>query len=205
MPQIEHGIRKILALPAFYNTVQWAMGAKTNRQDFVDNYVKPSSNDTVLDIGCGTADILNFLPANIRYFGYDQSEAYISHAKQKYGNRGKFQNALVDSLALESLPSMDIVLASGLIHHLDDKQVNTLLETAKSALSASGRFVAIDPCYVDGQSRLSKWLIDKDRGQNIRAQDEYISLANKVFPKVESRVVHRKWVPYTHHILVCHT
>lgn len=205
MSQVEHGVRKILAKPAIYNMMQWLMGASKIRTEFVRDYVKPSRGDSILDIGCGTADILCFLPDDINYFGFDQSDVYIEHARDRFADRGQFSTAFVDDIALKSLPKMDIVLASGLIHHLDDDNVKTLLVTALHALRPGGRLVAIDPCYVRGQSTIARWLIDRDRGNNVRSQDSYKALAEAVFTNntIESRVSHRNWIPYTHHILVC--
>ena len=203
MSQVEHGIRRVLAQPAVYNAMQWLMGANTHRKDFVGNYVEPKAQDNILDIGCGTGEILDFLPADISYYGFDMSEAYIAHAQAKYPDRGEFRCAFVDSLVVENLPAMNIVLASGLIHHLDDAQVLSLLGTAKKSLVPGGRFIAIDPVYSDDQSRIAKWLIDRDRGENVRTKVAYLKLAESEFTQVESYIVHRNWVPYTHHILIC--
>jgi len=203
MSQIENGIRSILSHPKIYDLFQAIMGAHKIRTDFVKNHVTPKSSDNILDIGCGTADILAYLPKDINYFGFDQSQSYIDHARQQFGSRGTFRCSIVDSMVTNQLPSMDIVLASGLIHHLNDDQVIALLNIAKSSLDNGSRFIAIDPCYDNKQHKIAKWLIDQDRGENVRNQASYKSLAKQVFDDVESVVIHRKWIPYTHHILTC--
>jgi len=203
MSQVESGVRSILSSPLIYDFLQNILGAKKARTSFVKEHIKPQDNDNILDIGCGTADILSYIPQQINYYGFDQSQSYIDHAKSRYGDRGTFKCALVDSLEIGKLPEMDIVLANGLIHHLDDNQVNTLLSIAKSSLAENGRFIAIDPCYSSDQSFAAKWLIDRDRGNNVRNQDTYTALAKNSFSKVTSEIVHRKWVPYTHHVLIC--
>ena len=203
MSQIENGIRSILSHPKVYDLFQELMGAHKVRTDFVENYVKPSLTDCILDIGCGTADLLAYLPESIRYFGYDQSQSYIDHAIQQFGSRGTFKCALVDTVEVSQLPEIDIAIASGLIHHLSDRQTITLLETAHSALAGGGRFIAIDPCYKKGQHFIAKSIIDRDRGESVRDQPGYKNLARIVFTNIDSYVVHRKWIPYTHHIMVC--
>lgn len=203
MAQVENGIRSVLSHPKIYNLFQNMMGAHRIRTDFVENYVLPKPSDNILDIGCGTADTLAYLPEDVNYFGFDQSQTYIDHARQRFGLRGTFNCALVDSMVTNQLPNMNIVLACGLIHHLDDTQAIKLLNTAKSALAEGGRFIAIDPCYAIEQSKTAKWLIDRDRGQNVRNQKSYKNLANTVFSNVKSSVAHRNWIPYTHHILTC--
>jgi SAM-dependent methyltransferase len=158
----------------------------------------------LLDIGCGTADILDHLDPAVRYFGYDMSSAYIGYATSKYQHRqATFECARVNLMSVKELPKMDVVVATGLIHHLDVDEVGALLEIARAALKPSGRFISIDPCYSAGQSRVAKWLIDKDRGEFVRDQLEYKQLGERVFPNIESVVLQRSWVPYTHHIMVC--
>lgn len=61
----------------------------------------------------------------------------------------------------------DIVLASGLLHHLDDEAVGELMQLVRLALRAGGRFAAIDPVMVSGQNRIARALIERDRGLNV--------------------------------------
>lgn len=203
MSQITTGFRSILSTPWVYNLSQLVMGANSSRKSFADSYLQIESNGNFLDIGCGTAEIRAFLPADINYLGFDQDQSYINHARTKFGNAGQFERATVNAMTIAGLPKMDVVLASGLIHHLDDSEAITLMHIAKDALSEHGRFVALDPCYQPGQNRLAKWLIDRDRGNHVRDQSSYSRLAEQVFTRVQSTVNHRAWVPYTHNILVC--
>jgi len=203
MSQIESGVRSILSYPYIYDLLQNLLGAKKTRTDFVETYIKPKENDNILDIGCGTSEILSFLPPHVNYYGFDQSEAYIEHAKSRFRDQGIFKCAEVNEVEVAKLPKMNIVLATRLIHHLNDRQVETLLTTAKNSLADNGKFIAIDPCYSQDQSFAAKWLIDRDRGNNVRDKVSYETLACNIFTEVRSEVIHRKWIPYTHHILVC--
>ena len=58
MAQISTGVRAILSIPAVYSLLQKIMGAHKGRQILVRNYIQPYSGMKILDIGCGTADIL---------------------------------------------------------------------------------------------------------------------------------------------------
>lgn len=204
MSQINRGVRALLEYPLVYNSFQLLMGASKVRAQFVSEYICPKPNDNILDVGCGTADILDFLPLDVNYIGFDASESYISFARRKFLGRGVFSCGIVDSVETKSLPKVDTVIAIGLIHHLDDDEVLTLMGVAKGVLKKGGRFIALDPCYEKGQSKVAKWLIDHDRGLNVRSEQEYRGLMSSVFSKCESSVVHRSWIPYTHHIAVCH-
>ena len=65
MAQITNGIRSILSIPIFYNLLQNLLGGKKARQEFINKYLQVSPNNRLLDIGCGTAEILDCLPDNI--------------------------------------------------------------------------------------------------------------------------------------------
>ena len=72
------------------------------------------------------------------------------------------------------------------------------------ALSAKGRLVTYDGCYVPDQSRIARWLLRNDRGQYVRTRDAYEKLAGSAFARVEPHLRHDMLrIPYTHLILRC--
>lgn len=203
MSQITSGVRAILSHPVIYDTMQNIMGARQVRHDLVDNYVRPSSSSRILDIGCGTAEILPYLPAGVEYWGYDISHPYIESAKSRFGTRGHFYCGHLDRAALVELPKFDVVLAIGVLHHLDDDVANNFFALARAALSEGGRMVTIDPCFAPQQNKIARYLISQDRGQNVRNAEGYQKLACQTFPKVQGTLRHRRWIPYTHWIMEC--
>lgn len=203
MSQITSGIRAILSHPVIYDTMQNIMGARQVRHDLVDNYVRPSSSSRILDIGCGTAEILPYLPAGVEYWGYDISHPYIEAAKRRFGTQGHFHCGHLDRTALGELPKFDVVLAIGVLHHLDDDVANNFLALAHAALSEGGRMVTIDPCFAPQQNPIARYLIRQDRGQNVRNAEGYQELARQTFPKVQGTLRHRRWIPYAHWIMEC--
>jgi SAM-dependent methyltransferase len=203
MSQITSGIRTILSLPIVYNTVQNIMGGKGIRDELVNDIIRPIKGMRILDIGCGTAEILAHLPDGTKYWGYDISPEYIASAKQRYGVRGTFHCGIFDRTELEKLPKFDVVLATGLLHHLDDSEAIELFALARAALVEGGRIITIDPCLAPGQNPIAKYLIERDRGQNVRDQAGYHSLARQTFASINGTLRHRIWIPYTHWIMVC--
>lgn len=196
-------MRALLARPALYDALQALLGAERGRAHFVASFVRPQPGDRVLDVGCGTARILDHLPAGAQYWGYDISEPYIDAARERYGARGKFFCRPLDERELAGLPKFDIVLATGVLHHLDDAAASGFLRLARSALADGGRFVSIDPCLAPGQSPLARLLITRDRGEHVRDERGYRVLAEPVFARVQASVRHRRWIPYTHCFMEC--
>lgn len=95
--QITTGIRSVFSTPLIYSTFQYVMGAKKGWSYLADTHIEAKIGDNILDIGCGLADVLEYLP-KVNYWGFD------------------------------------IVIAAGLLHHLDDAESLALLSLAAIAL-----------------------------------------------------------------------
>jgi cyclopropane fatty-acyl-phospholipid synthase-like methyltransferase len=147
---------------------------------------------------------LNYLPA-VNYTGLDISPEYICSAKKRFGPRGRFYCNDVGLAAIEEeQATFDLVLAIGVIHHLNDAQAARLFDLARLALHSTGRLVTYDGCYVPQQSRIARWLLAKDRGKFVRNREDYLRLALARFSKVEPHLRHDLLrVPYTHLIMRC--
>lgn len=202
--KIIDGFSTILSLPAGYRLFRSMIGGKSAWRIYLADYVKPVPGEKILDIGCGPADVLSYLP-DVNYTGLDLSADYIRSAKQRFGSRGRF---LCDDVGLASIEdeqgSFDLVLAMGVIHHLDDRQAARLFELARRALRPAGRLITYDGCFVPQQSRLARWLLTRDRGKFVRRQEDYLKLASAQFAKVEPYLRHDLLrVPYTHLIMRC--
>ena len=166
--------------------------------------MKPAPGDKILDIGCGPADVLNYLPA-VNYTGLDISPEYICSAEQRFGSKGRFYCGDVGLATIEEEQgTFDLVLATGVIHHLDDAQAARLFDLARLALRPTGRLVTFDGCYAPQQSRVARWLLARGRGKFIRSREDYLKLASAHFTKVEPYLRHDLLrVPYTHLIIRC--
>lgn len=157
---------------------------------------------SILDIGCGPADILAYLP-DVDYSGFDISDAYIERAKMRFAQRGRFYCQELTHPDIEKMPPFDIVLVLGLLHHLDEEEAIGVLRLASQALKLGGRLVTVDPCLEAGQNPIARFLVRNDRGQNVRTQRGYATLANAVFDSPRVEVRHQSWIPYTHCIMEC--
>lgn len=205
MAQKTTGLHAILSAPWAYDLLQNILGAQKARKRLLNDHARPGPNATILDIGCGTGEIVPHLPKGAGYHGFDLSPLYIESANRRFGNRATFHCMdIADYQPQDGDELADVVLAVGILHHLDDDIVVKLMQSARSKLKPGGHLVTMDGTLVDGQSSLARNLILRDRGQNIRTPDAYRALAEKAFQDVKVTVRHDMiYVPYTHCVMEC--
>jgi SAM-dependent methyltransferase len=185
-----------------YRYFREGIGGSEASRTHVRDFVRPFPRARILDIGCGPGSLLDFLPDDVRYVGCDVSSRYIAYAANKYGRRAKFFCS--DAAALPRSDEFDIVLATGVLHHLNDSDANALFNAAADRLAAGGRLVTLDNAYVDGQSKAARWIISMDRGRHVRTPTQYEDLARARFPTIRSFIRHDLLrIPYTHFIMEC--
>lgn len=207
MVEIRKGLRHILARPRVYDLFQTVVGANTWRKRVIEEFLsnKIPANGLIIDIGCGTSEIVSYLPDNVRYLGIDRNPSYIARAKERY----RYRNAqflcqeLASGLPIEECKA-DAVLAIGIIHHLEDKECIDLFQMAKKTLRPGGFFLALDPVYHQPQSVIARYIISKDRGKSVRTTEQYLSLFAKEFAQVDYHIdEHPLRIPYTGIVTRC--
>jgi len=116
------------------------------RKRCIQEYAKVQNGMRVLDIGCGPGYVLDYLP-RVSYYGFDVSPEYIGYASRKYGARGRFYCRPFDAPIARTLEPFDLILMTGLLHHLEDQEAIELLGLSRQVLTNVGRLVTLDPCY----------------------------------------------------------
>lgn len=202
MSQVSGGIRAVLARPEIYELWSRAVGGVRGRRTLVRDHVRPGKRARILDLGCGPGDLVRYLPPEVQYVGLDLSRDYIASARARFGDQNHDFH-IGDVAALNAdLGTFDIVMAFGLVHHLDDHAAHSLFRQAATALTAGGRIVTVDPVFTATQSVVAHAVIARDRGQNVRTAEAYKALATDLFPEVT--VITRSdllRIPYTHCVL----
>ena len=202
------GLKSIISIPSVYNIVQYVAGSKLYRTRMVQNYIKPFEGCRILDIGCGTGEYVEFLDkacADYEYYGFDAEPAYIESARKKYAGRPKLQffARLLTEEAIEELGGFDIVTAIGVMHHMDDALVLSLLRLARTALKPSGRFITYDPGAFAHMNPIERFFVRHDRGRNIRSPDHYDKLISQVFTTRECHEPSLTYYPTRNVVFVC--
>ena len=179
---------RALEFPSIYRTWQSLVGADRMRRVYVSEHLRPKHNDMIIDIGCGTGNIVEYIPTG-RYLGLDNNPSYIETATARYSSRGEFRVVHVREASLPELAGKaDLVMAIGILHHLDDHEADHCMGLARALLKPGGRFVTIDGVFHAKQGILRRCVLLLDRGRHVRSRAEYRALADAHFSLVTDYV-----------------
>lgn len=111
---------------------------------------RPSSGQTVLDLGSALGDVCFLLAPRVQEaIGLDASPRALELARARAGERGlrnvRFLEGDVADLAGIPGASIDVAGAFDLIEHVDDDTVRRMLRSLRRVLKPGGRFVAYTP------------------------------------------------------------
>ena len=205
--EITGGIRQALAHPRVYDCFQSVVGAFAWRKAVINEFVNGAIQDggLIIDIGCGTCKILNYVTQNVEYIGFDRNQSYIDHARKRYAHRNaSFANEELSADFDLKGRKADFVLAFGLLHHLNDEDSSQLFNVARRFLRDAGSLLTLDPVYIPRQSRVARYIISKDRGTAVRSEAAYKALAYRYFKSVESYInLSPLRIPYTGIVMKC--
>lgn len=191
-------IKNILSIPVFYTLWQKLVGDYKLRRIYCRDYLKARDGDRILDIGCGPANMVGYLPQNIDYTGFDDSNLYIEVAKKKFSQDNYSFFCERVNFAQDFEEKFDIIMANAILHHIDDLEAEKLISFAAANLKENGRFITLDGCFVQNQLFIKTWLLKHDRGQFIRTKDEYFKLFSKHFNNINVIIREDLYnIPYT--------
>jgi|ERR1700733_1301446 SAM-dependent methyltransferase len=195
-------IRSVLALPQAYQLFWNVIGGPARSRTLVKEFIRPKAGDRILEIGCGPGTIVPYLPKS-EYVGFDASAEYIDQARRRFP-QARFVCERVSEYTLPERSYFDLVLALGILHHLDDAESQQLFQIAHEALKPGGKLVTLDGVWTNSQSSAAKALLARDRGEFVRTEEGYVIIASKVFDNVKATVREKMLrIPYTHIILEC--
>ncbi len=205
-PEDNSGLRRFLTNPTLYVLFLRLLGGRGVGKFLADIW-KLKGGETVVDIGCASGFVLDYLPNHIKYYGVDINKVYIDAAHKKFSKRGTFllgtaRDLLNNEDALRN--NVDLVTCNGLLHHLTDEEAIDVLETAKKFLRPNGRLVCLEATFLTRQTRLSKRVVSMDRGRYVRSEEEWKNLIARSFNSFSTSVVTGLIrIPYTHIVIQC--
>jgi hypothetical protein len=80
--QRNNGIYKALSLGWIYDWFQHLVGSKQARAWLVRNIWKCKAGEKIVDMGCGTGEVLSYLPSDIDYVGSTSAKSTSSRLEK---------------------------------------------------------------------------------------------------------------------------
>ncbi len=170
----------LVTLPFFHKILMRVLGSDNFWKRYSTEILAVQSGMKILDLGCGTATALNYLPGEIDYTGVDLNPRHVEFAEKNY--QGNFVAADAVSYAEAETRSFDLICMTGLLHHLTDDQCRQLLRRAHSLLNHGGRIASIDPVWLQRERPISYAIKRMDSGLNIRTAERYVALCDNMKP-----------------------
>lgn len=112
------------------------------KKDYFSNFDLKGLN--VLDLGCGTGEMLNYLKGFDSYLGVDFSEKLVDIANKQSGNKNVvfIQGDIREDLGLDTY---DLVILNDVIHHTDFG----VIKNAVKYLAKGGKLIISEPILKD--------------------------------------------------------
>lgn len=124
-------------------------------------YIAGQVGDSVVDVGCGTGVLANYIPGEKKYLGIDLNERFLKYARKK-GRNVMMQNALT----FDRYSEYDACVIMDLLHHINPRHEEFLERVMRDVRK---RVIICEPFDVTGRSPIMKSivrLIDSD-GTNV--------------------------------------
>lgn len=134
----------------------------------------------ILDIGCGTGNLLGELKEDKELIGIDQSLEMLIIAKNKYPNltlkMGNFLDESYDD------KQVDIIVSTYAFHHLQGEEKIEALDKMVKALSPRGKIIIGDLMFENEEQRQKK----KDYYKSIGREDLWEIIEDEYYSDVEA-------------------
>ena len=182
-------IATLLRVPFMYRLSQLLFGGRSIKKHVFNNYWSSYPGMRILDVGCGPAQDRDLLGVDVFWTGLETSEQYVRSVNRSLRRNDSIFQGDVSTLLDLKITSFDVVLLSGVLHHLNDDLVKTLLSDCTKVLVPNGKIFMIDPVRMPGTSKLEEYLINSDRGKFVRSNKEYDQLIPHAFSQKSIGVV----------------
>lgn len=177
-------VAKVLEYPLLYDFYQTLVGGVQARKKFARDAMK-NSFEGILDLGCGTGQMAIDVIPDCPYIGIDLSNEYLRIASKSLIDLNincKLFSSSINDFDFSTIASKlrYLVYCGGLLHHLSDNEVRSLLTHIRSNFPNS-TLISIDPTYDSETSKVAKWFALNDRGEHVRDVDSALNLFDANF------------------------
>ncbi len=178
---------RLLAVPCVYDLVRPLAAGGIDFKLLAD-FCGLSPDARVFDLGCGTAQLLEYLPCE-QYLGSDLDSRALGRAARFASEKARFiQGDAWDDAYRSIRPT--VVLMIGVVHHVSDDEFASIIARLRRSDPPPARIVTIDVSFFQGQL-VNNLLSRLDRGRYVRRPSEY----ERLFDGCQLRVLRRDMLP----------
>ncbi len=192
-------VKRLASLPAVFDLLRWILeGGFSGHQSVFENELRDTGG-WVVDLGCGTGQHCRKFVEEL-YIGVDLSFDYLKAAWKS--NRGHHW-CQADAMRLPLRDhSIQKVVVSGLLHHLDDPSVLEVLSEAARILDHGGLLVVWEDIPTVVRWNLVGRVVHRfDLGHHIRRAEGYGALLSRSFKVISERKIRSGFMDYA--VFVC--
>jgi len=175
-------MNRLVKNPIIYDFIQFIFGKPKMDRILLSEIRKLnlSSNAKILDLGGGTGFHRDLFPKTMQYVCLDSDLS-----KLEVSSKRNLDDDTVQGNATQipfEAKSYDLVLLTGVTHHVSDQALPGLLSEAQRVLQSKGHLVLFDPVY-SRKNPLGSLFLKLDLGKFGRGRDQlYNILVEKFFP-----------------------
>lgn len=174
---------------------------KAGTSEIIRNEVlMPVGVENVLDFGCGIGYHSVVFP-NSQFLGIEPLESCVKKAQRLFRS-SNVSFVLGDHQKLKEIPdsSYHLIIAIGVLRHIDDSTFLSFMKEGYRILKPNGRITTFDPVIHPTQTRISKWVVLRDRGSFVRTEVGYKTIIEEEFAdETESQIyTNLLRIPYDH-------
>lgn len=195
-------VSTVLSSPFAYKMHMRILGGRTIKKKIFSEFLPTEPGTRILDIGCGPAPDRDLM-GDVIWVGLELEQKYVKYVESRIRSGDQIVHGGVDVLNSLNIGNFDVVLLSGVLHHLTDIEVKGVLEDCLKVLGPYGSVITVDPVRTSSASRLETFLINSDRGKYIRHQEDYDRLIPSEFTKTDIHIRHGLgWLPQAQRVSI---
>ncbi|CAJ36137.1 class I SAM-dependent methyltransferase [Methanocella arvoryzae] len=128
------------------------------------SYIARHAGDSVIDVGCGTGKLFEYLPPDSTYLGIDLNDNFLRHARKRGRNVMK-----QDALTFDRFHEFDACVVMDVLHHINPRHEEFVERVLRDVRK---RVIICEPFEVPGRNRITKNLVKLIDDDGINSQDE---------------------------------
>ncbi len=147
-----------------YHAGIWLMHGQSLDRRY--RYIASHVGDSVVDVGCGTGVLADYIPGEKKYLGIDLNERFLKYAQKKGRNVIR-----QDALTFDRYNEYDACVIMDLLHHINPRHKEFLEKVMRDVRE---RVIICEPFEVPDRNPITKSLINIIDSDGTNAPEQWM-------------------------------